>query len=281
MRRWLRPLSMLLVCAALLLPVAVPAQPLSLPFWIGVVDETGEPITSGVTCHVYTTSSINTAATVYSNVTLATAITQPITGDSRGICAWFSPVATTTYDVIVYYSRGISRLQAVTVYDHKVVVDRQAPYKHARFAFSNTLTQEVSSGILLPKGAMVEDVVVEVVTNYTNATVSVGLLSTESSGTVTGFVSSQAASVAGFFRPGATWTVTQVGDLTNVYLSANTRGTLLADAAVGVAANGSKGYYIPKRHLISGTGARTISYSTSSSAVAGFIHVFYTEIGNR
>jgi len=274
LRRWF--LSALLL-AALALPLPAAAQ--SLYFWVGVRDEYGAAVTSGVTCRVLTANSVSTNATVYTDAALASAATNPLTATSAGVCAWYGADTTTSYDVIVTAAaKGArARLQAVTVTDHSAILPSTWPYKYIRFPFAQNAS-ETDTGLDLPEGAMVQEVIVEVVTGVTSGTLTVGLLSSETGGDADGFVVALPATPAGFYGPGPTWTA---GSTMKNYLSASTRGALLAAYTLGADAANDPGSFAAKPHLVLSGNATSLTYSTSAHAVAGYVHVMYLEVGNR
>lgn len=252
-------------------------------YWLQVRDELDNPITSGVTCHVLTISTMNTAPTIYTNVTLATTATNPITGDGSGLCTWYGPTSTATYDVVVYHQRGIARLEAVSTTDHLVRINKYTPWKQVRFPFSQNIT-ETNTGLALPQGALVLDLLIETTTAVANAQIHVGLLSTESGGSLTGFANGAAISTAGFLRPqAATATFSSANCTARTYYNTNTRGTLLADFQTGscTGGNGHTGLYREFPYSVTSGGAKTLSYQTSPLAAAGYVHIFYIEGANR
>jgi hypothetical protein len=125
-------------------------------------------------------------------------------------------------------------------------------------------TAEQDTGWDLPADAIVTDVKVLVATaEATGATktMHVGLLSSETGGDADGFAASISVAATGIKIPRAT--------VTAGVLSANTRGALLADYAVGTDA-ADRGIYVPKSHICNGT-AKSITYTLGSNDWVEFV----------
>ena len=242
----------------------------SVTFKMGFVDEKGEPIAAG-SAWVHTAGA-NTLATIYSDPDLATAITQPITVGTDGSITFYGPLGTASYDVVVQHSRGRCRMNGVTESIHRGVVDLQQVTKHLKIPFTKK-TAEFDTGIDMPVPSEILDAVVEVVTAASGATIDVGLLSTETAGDADGLVDGVSCATAGFYRGQAAL------DGGAAYFASNTRGVLMSAFVQGTNAD-DRGLYIEKPHLVQGTNAKSVSYTTSNHTVAGYIHIFYVELGN-
>jgi len=157
----------------------------------------------------------------------------------------------------------------------KVISGTQEGGKYAvKIPFSKSTT-EADTGIDLPAGSIVTDVLIDVVTNASGATIDVGLLSTESSGNADGFVDGASCATATKVRPGATVTTGS----SEVYLSASTRGVLLVDTfTAGADSAGDVGTYVEKNHVCDGTTV-SVTYTTSDHTVAGYIYLFVESPG--
>lgn len=245
-------------------------------YWFAqVVDEQGQAVTTGLTCHVFTAGT-TTTATVYTLSDLATSKTNPIAGDALGQCTWFSASSVTAFDVIVYHKRGRTRVDAMSTSTHRIVLDLQPVLKTVRIAYTTATSGEINTGVTIPKGAMVVDVAIEVVTASTDNSLDIGLLSSEAGGDADGFCVKKAIGTAGFFRCEATTT----GGAANTRYNQNHRGVLLSVFQTGGATT-HPGIYFEKPHYGDGT-AKTITYtrSTTQATGAGYIHVFYYELSN-
>jgi hypothetical protein len=286
---WFTALGLLVVLA---LGVAAPADAAKY-FWLGVVDELGQVVSSGVTCRVLTTNEVGTNATVYTTSSLGTAASNPITANAQGVCGWWGGDATTSYDVIVYHQRGIARLEAVTEADHRVVINRMHPYKQVVFAFSGASAgTEVDTAIDLPEGAMVVDIVVETITGAPTASIAylnVGLRAIEG-GDPSGFcqgclATPQGTSSAspGFFRASGS----RYGSAGNWYIGSFTRGSYLVTASTGYSSGSAHipSFMVDNFYVVPRGGPKSITYTVGTLAgvttLAGYVHLFFIEVGNR
>ena len=159
-------------------------------FFLQVVDERGEVIASGLTCEIRTTAT-DTISTIYSDQQ-STAKANPFTADSSGQCAWFS-TATTAVDLIVWQAgRGAkARMNAVTVNDHKMVLDRQGITKVLRTAWSTITSNggKVVTTVTIPKGGVVHDLIIDVRVATGAAHIAIGIDGNETGGNDRGFCS--------------------------------------------------------------------------------------------
>lgn len=121
-------------------------------------------------------------------------------------------------------------------------------------------TTEKDTGVDLPTGARVKDVLIQVTTAADASTIDVGLLSTEDNGDLDGFVDGESCASTGF--------VEHVnGDTTEAN---NTLGALLVNTSVKSADASAKFFDLKKAHVCDGV-AKSIAYKTSDSTIAGFI----------
>jgi hypothetical protein len=303
MRRFWSVFSLLGLIAALALGAPTSADAANIPgnrFWVGVEDELGTPIASRVTCRILTTGEVGTNATIYTDRGLGTEASNPITANANGVCSWWGVSTTSSYDVVVYHQRGIARLEAVTLTDHRVRVDRMHPYKHLVFAFTGASKgTEVDTGIDLPEGAMPVDIIIEItskgtVTDGTNAYLNVGLKSSQT-GDPLGFCSgcylatpAGTTGTPGYYRASTTiYLNTGVGQ----YIGTWTRGSYLQKASAGnpggkmSVGGGTPGLAIDAFYIIPRLGPTRVTYTvgtaTGVDTAKGYIHLFYHEVGNR
>jgi hypothetical protein len=133
--------------------------------------------------------------------------------------------------------------------------------------FTNSATVEVDSGLNLPAGAVVLDAIVEVVTNVADATIDVGILSSESGGNADGFLDGVSCATAGKIAP-----------ITSAEAAATlTLGALISTPHKSADATALYGA-IPKLWIGNGT-ATSVSYTTNDKAVTGNIHIMFAEPG--
>lgn len=143
-------------------------------------------------------------------------------------------------------------------------------------------TTENDTGFNLPATAIVEDVLVNVTTAEATGgtkTLDVGLLSTETGGDANGFAAAVDVSSTGLKRPEGTFTA----GTNETYLSANTRGALLATAVAGANVATDVGTYAEKPFLTDSVTAKSVSWTPGSTDWAEFkgeVIILYREVGN-
>jgi hypothetical protein len=125
-------------------------------------------------------------------------------------------------------------------------------------------TAETSTGFVVPSGAVINDVYVEVSTAVASSTIDVGLLSTEVGGNADGFLDGESCAATGRVQH-------HNGDAT---AANNTLGAFLTLATIKDATSPANYYAVPKRHVGDGT-AKTITYTTSNDTIAGNIFVVF------
>jgi len=126
-------------------------------------------------------------------------------------------------------------------------------------------TSETDTGVDLPEGIIVSDVIVQVTKEVANATIDVGLLSTEDNngGDADGFIDGESCAAKGFVKHNLV-----DGTATN-----NTLGAYLVEADIKSADTSALFYSPPTFHVV-GDGQVSVSYTTSDSAnLAGNIYV--------
>jgi len=116
---------------------------------------------------------------------------------------------------------------------------------------------EFDTGVDLPEGIIVSDVIVEVTTKVANATIDIGLLSTEDNngGDADGFIDGESCAATGFVKHNLV-----DGTATN-----NTLGTYLVEAVIKSDDTTALFYSPPTFHVVGG-GQVSVSYTTSDSA---------------
>ena len=127
-------------------------------------------------------------------------------------------------------------------------------------------TDEFDTGVDLPEGIIVTDVIVEVTNKVTSATIDVGILSTEdSSGAgVDGFLDGESCAAKGFVKHNTVDTTAASLTLGDYFKEAD-----IKDATTDAAQT----YRVPNYHVV-GEGQVSVSYKTSNSTdLAGNIYV--------
>ena len=128
-----------------------------------------------------------------------------------------------------------------------------------RIPFTKNVS-ETDTGVDLPEGMIVSDVIVEVTKEVADATIDVGLLSTENSnsGDADGFLDGESCAAKGFVKHNTVALTSAVASLT---LGAYFKEADIADAT---ATTGAQTYRVPNYHVV-GDGQVSVSYTTSDS----------------
>ncbi|HAM57303.1 MAG TPA: hypothetical protein DCQ64_18600 [Candidatus Rokubacteria bacterium] len=288
-----RLLTAILTIALLAVWVPTGHAQSSFYFWAQVVDELGQPITSGVTCQVYTAGG-DTASTIYGTATVNAVKANPFSASSTGVCSWYM-TASTAVDLIVWHKRGRARMDAFSVNTHRVVLPQQGVTKVVRQAFTKNTSE--TSTFSIPKGAIVRDVFIELNGGSSNsAWIQIGTLSTEAAGDANGFCGSGVTKVGDSaggrsLNGEATWlgchaVVASAAAAVSSYMdfkySAFHDGALLARGNIGqdtTVAQAHAGSYL-RRAYVNNLANRTISYTTSNDNVYGHFYLIYEETSN-
>jgi hypothetical protein len=139
------------------------------------------------------------------------------------------------------------------------------------FLFTGGTTTEKDTGIDLPAKSIVIDLVVDVKTAVASSTIDVGLLSTEGAGDADGFADGVSCASAVLVQPAAVLTA---GNTTSSWTS-STYGTFLQDLETAVTTSGLTGIFNRKYHLSTDVTAKSLSYTTTTHATEGTVHLFY------
>ena len=122
-------------------------------------------------------------------------------------------------------------------------------------------TAEKDTGIDLPAGLVVTDVVVQSITAVASATIDIGISSGEVGGDADGFVDGESLATTGFIK--------HVNG--NTTLANNTIGAFLSGANI-IGASPAPNYLVPEFHVCDGT-AESVTYTTTDHAVAGNFYI--------
>lgn len=287
-----------LLLAILALLVAVPAQAAlkdmqaSVYSWTGGMNADGSKkltlIESGITFKVLAKNS-NTAETLY-YPGKTTSLTNPVTTTnfaSTSVCNKkvafrVDPTDTTDdryVDVIVVNTAGgfTAFVEDFDEFTHTIVIDQRPNLIHqGTIWFGGVTTAEVDTGINFLGHSQILDVMVEVVTTASAATIDVGLLSTETSGDADGFRKGVLLTNAGYIKDTAV--ITDSGTTID-YTPASTYGALLVTAITGTGAQtyaGGGKSYIGHTILAPTSVAHSLTYTGYSTTGAGYIHYWFT-----
>jgi len=123
-------------------------------------------------------------------------------------------------------------------------------------------TAEKDTGIDLPAGLVVTDVVVQSITAVASATIDIGISSGEVGGDADGFVVGESIAATGFIK--------HVNGSTTA--SNNTIGDLLVNVDIKSADASALYFSLPKFYVCDGT-AESVTYTTTDHAVAGNFYI--------
>jgi hypothetical protein len=165
--------------AALVLFAAAPASAqIPFYFWWTTVDEQGRVYktnTAGVgdvQCSVYRTN-IHGSALLHATTALTTAKDNPTFSDSNGRLHFYSTIADPVDLTCFYAYGGSTSVGKLDRFTHKIVIPRDAARNISRFAVNAAATAYQSdSGIFLPSGAMITDVIIQNLTPNTGSQTS-------------------------------------------------------------------------------------------------------------
>lgn len=131
-------------------------------------------------------------------------------------------------------------------------------------------TSEYDTGIDLPAGIVVKDVIVRCTTAASGATIDVGILSTESGGDADGFVDGESLAATGLVAH----------NMVDATAANNTLGALLVESDIKTADATALYFSVPlfPGYKTDGT-AKSITYTTSNHTVAGYFYVVLSSQG--
>lgn len=133
-------------------------------------------------------------------------------------------------------------------------------------------TSEFDTGLDLPAGIIVHDVIAEVTTADNSGTIDVGILSTESGGDADGFLDGESLAATGFRQH----------NMVDATAANITLGVLLDEVQIkdATATPVFMGIKLEPGYITDGT-AKSITYTTSNHTVAGNIYVLVSSPGIR
>lgn len=234
-----------------------------------------EAITTGVYVFIYDAGT-KTLSTIYANDALL-ARTNPITRtvyDTIGKIEFYA--AATSVDIYIADDKGnVSFIPSVTPVQHILHLNRDGVSKCfvAPFVF-NAGGTEVDTGLDFPLNVVIQDFCVEVVTVDAAETLNIGLLSSETAGDADGICVGASLATAAFLRPFV------ITDGTNEdFVATPLKGALLGLGSAGTDAANDFGQGGGWGHIVSGSNARSLTYTPSSSDTAdGYFYVFFRHL---
>lgn len=248
-------------------------------YWWQAQDEYGQPYTGeNVQCSVYR-PNVHGAAILHANSSLSgsTASNSPLWSDATGKLHFYSSLDT-TFDVTCWYTHGAQGFVGrLSKFDHKVVLPRSGQMV-SRFAVNSTAaTYQTLTGIIMPQGAIIRDVVVQNLNpqGLGQYHVSVGFAGAHATGAANALVSAQALSSPDeWIRPHL---VLAVGGVTAI-ASGNHRGTALSQFHANISVPGfatDKSLYYERPYIVHVASGLEVTYSAQPGTSAGVrAHVF-------
>ena len=226
-------------------------------------------VVTGVLAKVYVAGT-KTAATLYKDAN-QTALANPITRAQfaiDGMLRFYTGEA--SVDIFVADSKGSVKLaEALTVQSHVIVLPKSTSQKVFAIPFAASNAVEVDTGIDLPVGLMVEDVLLDVTATDATETIDVGLLSSESGGDANGFLALAPVDTAGIVQGIGMTTGTN-----ETYISAVYFGALFSPKpVVGTDVDGDSGSFALGRKVITTAVSVTYTGSAGSDTAAGMIYI--------
>ena len=257
--------------AALILAAAPAGAQSPYYFWWNVVDENGLSLKSStagvgdVSCSVFRPNQYGPAI-LHSNSSLSNpGRTGPLFSDSNARLHFYS-LSADPVDVNCYYTYGGSAsIGKMDRFTHKIVIPRNAVDRVSRFSVSvsGAATYQVDSGLALPPGALIREVLVQnnhVVGNTTVGTyhISVGFLGNHTVGVANALANIYPLNL------GVTWLMAPFSTVNagTLHVTANHRGIALLGPTI---AAGTPALPVP--YLVHVQGGLQVSYSTSASTV--------------
>ncbi len=213
-------------------------------------------------------------AAIYTNPSLATAKTNPITptvfAADRGIKFWCD--ASTVDIIIISAGYGAGIFYAVPTNTREFSVNSMIHTFHMIVGWDTTYKNGaiLDTGTDMPAGLLLDDVWVETLTLDASSTIDVGILAGEANGDADGFVDGHSCAAASILRPGPTITTGS----SEVYFASTTIGVLRHDTfTAGADAATDVGTNYENSHLFDGT-AKSIVITASNHDHVGRVHMF-------
>ena len=268
-----------IIALAAALPAFAQPNPGRNYWWFQAVNERNQPITSGLSCQVYTAGT-TTPAVVYSDANNQTVKANPFPGDSRGQCAWYMPTSTAV-DVVAWHKNGRAFISSLAITEHRVVVDLQGASKVVRIPFA-TNTALVDTGVQIPVGAVVNDILLEVTVASTTGHIAVGLIGGNTAGFCSGGLTLVGDTAAigkslestGWHRCHAVLATSQLSYNDAVAVAFHS-GALISRGAIGTTLTHSGSYF---RFPYVANSAANVGYRTKGT-VAGHIYLLMQPLG--
>lgn len=258
-------------------------------FWWLAVDELNQPYTGqNVQCSIYR-SNVHAAIVLHTSAALDTGLPQPIWSDANGRLHFYSSLRDPV-DATCYYTYGGAGFSGrMTRFDHKIVLPRQGT-QIVRFGVNSTAaTYQTDSGIVLPQGALVRDVIIQNLNplGLGQYHLSVGFLGNHAVATAIALVQTQALNSPDEWLRGHMVGGFGTG-LGGGTLTGNHRGTALSDYHTSLCLGGVCGSttagisrYIERSYLVHVATGLGVSYSAqpgTSAGVRAHVYILYDRL---
>lgn len=237
-------------------------------YWWQVTDERGEAFTGeNVQCSVFRPNT-HAAAIIHTTAALTAGGNSPIWSDANGKLHFYSSVNTPVNLTCYYAGGGTAQINKFRINDHKLMIPRQAGIIVSRFAVNSTAaTYQTDSGLVIPPGAVIRDVIIQNLAPRGLGTyhVSVGFLGNHSVAVSNALVSAQAlTSPDEWLRP----------HLVSFTALATHRGVALIRTHSG-------DQYMEQPYLVHVGSGLSVSYSAqpgTAAAVRAHVYLIYQRI---
>jgi hypothetical protein len=248
-------------------------------YFFQVQNENDEPFTTDgfVACSVYTTPANGgtTISYTHSAASLAqgTGVAGPLYSNTNGIIHWYAS-ASDPVDVVCYTKAGDSgRAKQMSIRNHRLRINTTGPEKVVRVPFStNTAVQD--TGIVIPEGALVVGLAVQVATPAT-AGIQFAHLDVGFAGNHSAAVRNALLSQYDIFRTSGFYGL-HAGSTTGAAPIQNHYGVLLRHAVTQGSGTPTTTNIFNGGYMVHVSGGMRLTYDTSNSAgIGGHFYVFY------
>jgi len=285
MKTHLRTIALALAIVLALAPSIGLAQTSAYRYWWQVVDELGQPYTGqNVTCSVYRPNQTG-AAVVHTTAQLTSGGTSPLTSDANGQVQFYSSLNEPVDVTCNYAFGGVAQVNRLRITDHKIIVPRQAGTVVSKFAVNAaSATYQTDSGIALPGGAVIRDVIVQNLNPLSLGTyhLSVGFLGNHAVATANALVNQvDLTPSVEWLRPGL---VGSAGGGPGAVARGTHRGSALADFHASVCSGGVCGgptIYREMPYVVHVGSGLTVSYSAqpgTGNALRAHVHIIWQKM---
>jgi hypothetical protein len=245
-------------------------------------------VSTGITFKVLTADA-DTAATITKfGDNKSTSVTNPVTAANFAlstVCNGLVRFRTTaaTVDLIVTHTTGgfSTVIRGFSPNDHSIIIDETVGIPHQGlmwFESGHTSNTETDTGVDFVADTFIEDVRVEVVTVVSGKIIDVGLLSTETSGDADGLRDGVLLTTAGFVADTGVVTRATSAD----YTAVSTYGSYLVTALTGYDSAAGQNWHLGGKsyigHVVTGTNAHSLVYTSDTSTGDGYIHYKITRL---